>query len=455
MPSFKTNKFHEEYYRILNLFAEGKIKKLIITVPPQHGKSEGSTRRLPSYMLGRDPNLKIAIVSYNTPFARKFNRDIQRIIDDKKYNSLYPESKINSKHIISDANYIRNADEFEIIGKQGSLKAVGRGGSLTGNPVDILIIDDLYKDYAEGNSPVILESAWDWYNTVADTRLHNDSQQLIVFTRWSEDDLVGRIEQCEKVIELKSIEDIKDDETWYKINYEAIKETEKTELDDREKKEPLWPEKHNLNKLTKSRKRNPEHFNSLYQGNPKPKEGLMYSRFLVYDKLPEMKIIKNYTDTADTGKDYLCSISYGIGLDNKAYIIDVYYTSEPMEITEPGTAEHLNRNKVVKARIESNNGGRGFARNVSKLVNKTFVEWFYQSKNKEARIYTASAGVQRDILFPDGWWNKYPEFYNDLKRYKKLFSANKRDDAPDALTGVYEDINQLKTNIDTSIGRIF
>lgn len=99
---------------------------------------------------------------------------------------------------VSD-NYLRNSEEFEIVNKKGGLKAVGRGGALTGNAVDVMIMDDIYKDYAESNSPIIREAAWDWYTTVVKTRLHNDSQELIVFTRWHEDDLIGRLEKKKKL----------------------------------------------------------------------------------------------------------------------------------------------------------------------------------------------------------------------------------------------------------------
>jgi predicted phage terminase large subunit-like protein len=438
--NFKPQQIHNTYYKLLDLFASGKIKKLMVSMPPQHGKSEGSTRRLPAYLFGHKPNSKIAIASYSTPFARKFNREIQRIIDTPEYRELFPDTTINSKHSVQESKYVRTADEFEIIGKSGSLKAVGRGGALTGNPVDILIIDDLYKDYMEGNSPVIQQTAIDWYITVADSRLHNDSQQLIVFTRWSENDLIGFIESKEEVIVLDSLLDEYDDDKWYKINFEAIKESELTELDPRDKNTPLWEERHSLAKLNKSRKLDVEHFNCLYQGNPVSKEGLMYSKFLTYKELPvSHRGIYNYTDTADTGTDKLCSINYIISKTEKAYVTDILYTDKPMEYTESETAEMLDRGDVSVSLIESNNGGRGFSRNVKKeLKGHTVVKWFHQGKNKESRIFTASAGVQRDILFPEDWGYRFPEFYKDITGFKKMFKANKHDDAPDTITGVYE-----------------
>jgi predicted phage terminase large subunit-like protein len=443
MPTFDPTWFHTQYYAILDLFAEGIIKKLIVTVPPQHGKSEGSTRRLPAYILGKDPDNRVAVASYNTPFARKFNRDIQRIIDTPEYANVFPGTKINTKHVVTVNTYLRNADEFEVINRLGSLTAVGRGGALTGKSVDTLIIDDIYKDYMEGNSPTILDNAWDWYVTVAGTRLHNESKQLIVFTRWNEADLVGRLEQKDGVIEIDAIPDEIDPSVWYKINYPAISTGRKTPLDPRENGEPLWPERHNLEGLHKSRAREPEIFESLYQGNPKPREGLLYDSFATYDTLPESYGVYNYTDTADTGADFLCSVNYMVGKDQKAYVLSVLYTDAPMETTEPQTAGLLDIDNVSRSKVESNNGGRGFARSVQKLVKSgVSVTWFHQSKNKEARIYTASAGVQRDVVFPSNWAIKWPNFYTAMVTYRKKFSANKHDDAPDTVTGIYETLDR-------------
>ena len=445
LEGFQVEPYHEVYYHLLDLFSKGIIKKLIITMPPQHGKSEGSTRRLPSYILGNKPNTKIAIASYNTTFASKFNRDIQRIIDSEKYYHIFPKTTLNKSNVVTvSSNYLRNSLEFEIVNKKGGLKSVGRGGALTGNKVDIMIMDDLYKDYMEGNSPIIRDSVWDWYTTVVSTRLHNDSQELIVFTRWHEDDLIGKLEQLGKVKEIKSLKDLdlldlKHDE-WLKVNFQAIQENDPSEIDPREKGDPLWPSMHSKESLLSSMEMDVEKFKCLYQGNPESSEGLMYSKFKTYKESPDFKQIKNYTDTADTGQDKLCSIVYGVSLsggDNHIYILDVLYTSEPMEVTEPLTVELLNRNKVNVAMIESNNGGRGFARVVEKEVN-TVIKWFHQGNNKEARIFSNSASVSNRIVMPSDWFLRWPEFYNDLTKYKKLFKANKFDDAPDALTGIIE-----------------
>jgi len=447
-PTFDCQPFHIQYYKLLDEFAKGNIKRLIVSMPPQHGKSEGSTRRLPAYLLGQNPSLKVAVASYSTTFASKFNRDIQRIIDTKKYSDIFPNTTLNKSKVVSNQDhYLRNSLEFEVVNEIGGLKSIGRGGALTGSKVDIMIMDDLYKDYMEGNSPIIRESVWDWYTSVVRTRLHNNSQELIVFTRWHEDDLIGRLEQLGHVKEITNIDEIYTTKVkhnqWIKVNFEAIKESEPTLIDPRDKGQPLWNNMHSKESLLNSMSMDVEKFKCLYQGNPESKEGLLYSRFKTYKELPELKIIKNYTDTADTGQDKLCSIVYGVPLaksDNHLYLLDVLYTDKPMEVTEPLTIELLNKNKVNLSKIESNNGGRGFARIVEKGV-KTVVTWFHQSSNKEARIFSNSASVNSRLVMPSDWFLRWTDFYNDVIKYKKLFKANKFDDAPDTLTGIIEEEN--------------
>jgi predicted phage terminase large subunit-like protein len=437
--SIEFTPFHTSYYNVINEFVHNGINRLIITMPPQHGKSQASSRLLPAYLLGRNPNLKIAIGSYNTTFARKFNRDIQRYIDTPEYNDIYPETILNRSNAVnSSSNFLRNADEFEIVGKKGSLKVVGRGGGLTGNPVDIMIMDDIYKDSAESNSPVIRESTLDWYLNTVRTRLHNNSKQILVFTRWHEEDLIGYIESKEKVVVLTDLLKEYNPDTWYKINFEAIKESPTTEIDPRMEGEVLWKEKHSLKKLTETRKLDIEKFNCLYQGNPESKEGLLYSTFKTYSELPKtITSRKNYTDIADKGNDYLCSVCYVTDEHENCYITDVIYTQEPYEITEKTVPMMLERNNTIEAHIEANSGGRGF---IMLIRNRTrcIIRELNQTSNKESRILTNSAQVTERIYMPMDWESRWGKFAKDLKSFKRLFRANNHDDAPDVLTGIIE-----------------
>lgn len=440
MPTFEPVDFHIHYYNVLTKFAYGKIKKLMVFVPPQHGKSEGSTRRLPPFVEGLDPNRKIAIISYNSPKARKFNREIQRVIDTPEYHDVFPNTCLNASNVTTVAgSWLRNADECEIVGHRGGFKTVGVGGALTGDPVDMLIMDDIYKDAKSAWSPIVREGIEDWYDTVAETRLHNDSQQLIVFTRWHEHDLAG------KLIEEQGIYDpVTNPNGWVIVKYAAIKEGKPTEYDPREEGEALWPERHNLDKLRSIRNRNKHVFDSLYQQDPRPVEGLLYEKpFKTYKVRPatEQCIRKAYVDTADTGADYLCGIVYD-ETEIGNFVVDILYTQKSMEYTEPTTAEMLTRQQVEDCVVESNNGGRGFARaveNQCRLMrnNRTSFEWFNQTENKQVRIFTHSAEVQNLTYFPEGWEKMWPEFHKHLTTYMKV-GKNDHDDAEDALTGTVE-----------------
>ena len=458
-PKLSLQPFHLVYYEILDRFAHGKIKKLIVQMPPQHGKSEGSSRNLPAFLLGLNPDHKVCIGSYSATIARDFNRDVQRIIDTEEYAKVFPKTYLNGSNVVTiTSSYLRNSDVFECVGHKGGLRVVGRGGSLTSKTVDISILDDVYKDFAEGNSPVVREAAWRWYTSVVRTRLHNESQELIVFTRWHQDDLVGRIEQSgEKIIDVKTMDDIENvpATTWVRINFEALKEGEPTELDKRQPGEALWEARHSKAKLEAQKKLDPTQFQCLFQGNPSSAEGRLYSPFKTYvdkDEYGALVRIGVYVDVADEGDDYLAAVAYEIRVSpNQAFnektqrfepilyalVTDIELTDENTDVTTITIPALINRNGCQRAWIESNNGGSQFEKVVKRKVRCQTIP-FYQANNKESRIITASSMVNSTIIFPVGWHNRWPKAYDDITNFLRYFKGNAHDDFADALTGVYE-----------------
>lgn len=439
-PFLDLQSFHRRYYRLLQSFAEGRIRKLMVSMPPQHGKSVGASTLLPAYMLGLNPDMRIAIASYSASLASKFNRRVQRIIESSEYGELFPETCIKSGG--RPQQYIRTADEVEIVDHNGSLLSVGREGSLTGNRVDCFILDDLYKDALEANSPLIRENCWEWYTSVVRTRMHNLSRELMIFTRWHEEDLIGVLRQLEPCIEVRSWEDVEraQGDEWLCLNLEAIKTGDPCPIDPRKAGEALWPQQQSVELLQNKRRLDPVRFEAMYQGRPSARGGQLYGDgFAEYDTLPTDIVRRvSYTDTADVGDDYLCSISYGVDTDGIVYVIDVVYSREPMAVTEGLVAQMLIRSDVRLARIESNNGGRGFARAVQRLAPRVKVEWFHQSGNKEARILSHSATAMHTIRFPRGWAQRWPELYTHLTTYRRDFRSNRWHDAADVLTGIVE-----------------
>lgn len=263
---YQGNWHHKRIAQELQEFWESDtVNKLMLFVPPQHGKSELASRQFPAWVFGKDPNTKIAAASYSIDLARGFNRSIQRTIDSALYKLVFPGVFLNSKNVASDSkgSFLRNTEEFEIVDKTGSYKAVGVMGGLSGHPVDLAIIDDPVKDRLEADSPTYRNRVWDWYLNVLEARLHNRSKVLLIMTRWHEDDLAGRLLDYEA-------------EDWKVIKIPAIKHEGGTYplIDDpRDNGQVLWPEKHSLEKILKTKKKNEAVFESLYQQNPTPPEG--------------------------------------------------------------------------------------------------------------------------------------------------------------------------------------
>jgi predicted phage terminase large subunit-like protein len=265
--------FQKIVYDNLDSWIKGDIKKLAIFMPPQHGKSTMSSIYTPAKILGKNPSAKIAVVSYSEKLASKFNRACQDIIDSDEYKELYPGVVLPTKGIES-TNELRNNTYFETIKHKGSFKAVSIGGSLTGDPVDFGIIDDPIKDRKQANSKTYRDNIWDFYQEVFLQRLHNDSSQLLLFTRWHEDDLAGRLFNPKN--EFYDEEEAKE---WTVLCFQALKEQElpmpiAVKYDDpRDIGDALWEQKHSKIKHEKFKRINPSAFASLDQQRPAPTEG--------------------------------------------------------------------------------------------------------------------------------------------------------------------------------------
>ena len=272
--------------------------------------------------------------------------------------------------------------------------------------------------------------------------MHNASRELLVFTRWHEEDLIGTLAAREPVVEFTrwaQLDGLSPD-TWLHLNFEALKASPPTEVDPRVPGEALWEGQQGRAVRAAKRRLDPLQFESMYQGHPSSREGLLYGlNFAEYDQLPHEIVRRaNYTDTADTGDDYLCSLSYAVDADGVVYITDAVYSREPMEMTEGLVGTMLRESGTRAALIESNNGGRGFARAVQALAPQVRVEWFHQSANKEARILSNAATVVHTVRFPCDWALRWPELYAHLTTYRWKFRANRWHDAADVVTGLVE-----------------
>lgn len=416
--------FHAQAAAVLQAFADGKVQNLIFTAPFQHGKSELSSRQLPAYILGRRLGCKLTIASCTAEVARGFSRDVKRLIRKPQYQGLWP----HLKHL-EDA---KDTEGFTDVGQDGFLYAVGVGGTLLSKTVDVIIYDDLYKSSEDANSPTVREKVWDWFNTSAQSRLHNGSQQLMATTRWHSDDLVGRLQSAGLVHEIAPGDGVPELPYghWLMVNFAAIDEHGA----------PLYPERHSLENLRNKQALDPFGFECSYQGRPGSSEGNLYSEFPTYKELPTNAGQRRAVlDIKDKGTDMFAG-GFFVEHEGRAYITDVIYTEDGADKTEAAVADISRLRDTSQIRLESNGGGSYFARNLRALL-RTYghtakVVEMHQRANKEAKILTNAPRVTEILVMPEDWRFRWPRFYKDVVTFKRIFAANDHDDAPDMLTEI-------------------
>src|SRR5262245_1480972 len=240
-PDYRAGWFHRvvaaEADQFLAAVAARQSPGLILTAPPQHGKSELISRRLPAFALGRNPDLKIIATSYSADRALDFSGDVQRIMDSESYHVLFPDTRTVGQFAkIGEAK--RTAALFEVVGRRGRYRAAGIGGGITGEPADILIVDDPIKDFSEAISDTIRESVWNWLTSTAMTRLQEGGGVIVMATRWHLDDPIGRLLERQPG-------------DWKLINFRAIAEEDEPPY--RFADEPLSVERFGLDSLIQIR----------------------------------------------------------------------------------------------------------------------------------------------------------------------------------------------------------
>ena len=395
---------------------------MIVNVPPRHGKSR-TAGLLVEWVLGNDQTQKIMTGSYNETLSTMFSKNVRNDIQEEKAD----ENRIVFSDIFPGVSIKRGDGAMNLWSLEDGYNnylATSPTGTATGFGATLLIIDDLIKNSEEANNELTKEKHWNWFTDTMLSRLEEDGKIIIIMTRWASDDLAGRALEHFKEAGAKvrhiSMKALQDDGTMLCPEILSRKSYE-----------------------AKIKSMGADIASANYQQEPIDLKGRLYTSFKTYSgELPQFKEIRNYTDTADTGEDYLCSINYGVTFANEAYVLDVLYTKEPMEVTEPALARMLLAGAVNLARIESNNGGRGFARNVRRILeelgsNYTTIKWFTQTQNKQARIYSNSSWVMQHIYYPEDWKNRWPEYHNAMIKYQRE-GQNKHDDAPDATTGIAE-----------------
>lgn len=377
-PQYRPNWHHELLCDYLERFASGEIKRLIVALPPRHGKSELLSRRLPAYMLGRNPDIQLMATSYAATLSQRFNRDVQRIIDSSAYARLFPETTLFGKNVrtVAQGTWLRNSELFEIVNYAGVYRNAGVGGGIGGMGFDRGFIDDPIKDAKEANSETVRNALWEWYTSTFWTRQAAGAGIAIVITRWHLYDLVGR---------LKERMESGEGEQWQVLELPALMlEPDKKHPDDpREYGEALWPSDYPVEFLQSVELQNKFVFAALYQQHPIPAGAGLFdtSKIEIVEDVPAKLEQGRFYDLAVTAKktsDYTAGVLMGIDKDETVYILDMYRVQKTPTQVEAGIVQNAHVDgKSTRIRLEAEKAG--------------IMQLDYLLRNPELRGYTLDA----------------------------------------------------------------
>lgn len=437
-PGYFFNWHHDVLIDALQSLADRQINRLIVQMPPRHGKSELVSRLFPAWILGRNPDEQIILSSYSLDLASAMNRDCQRIIQTPEYSTMFPNTKLSD----GTGEAIKTQKRFDIVGHKGYYVSAGVGGGITGVGATVAIVDDPVKNAAEADSTTYRAAAWEWYTTTFRTRFEPDCVEVICQTRWHEDDLTGRI-----------LAGVESDHGTVVISFPAI--CEKPEQY-RRIGEPLWESKFNAEKLEVIKEAvRARAWNALYQQRPAPEEGsvIKTSWFQTYKKidLPDGPV-NFYFDTSYTDKeanDPVAGIAY-IKRGADFYILHcsdkwVDFTSQIAWISSFVSAHGYTSRSII--RIEPKATGKSVVEVIRKNTGLNVKEADPPRESKIARANAVSPIIDAGRVYvpENAPWKD--AFFAQIA----AFPNSAHDDMVDCLVGMIQSEGQKAFSIHSTV----
>jgi predicted phage terminase large subunit-like protein len=444
-PEYRVNWHHRLLCEYLDKFVSGEINRLIVSMPPRHGKSELVSRRLPAYILGKNPDMQIMATSYAASLSQRFNRDVQRIIDSAAYKILFPDTHLFGKNIrtVASGTWIRNSDMFEIVNHLGSYRNAGVGGGITGMGFDRGIIDDPFKDAKESNSPTIRDRIAEWFYSTFYTRQQKNAGICITMTRWHMDDLVGRV--------LDAMSQV-DGEQWTVLELPSVLYDldNKHPLDPRNYDEALWKDQYNREFLRTIEAQNKFVFSALYQQKPIPQgEGLFdVGKIEIIDNIPSNLSKVRFYDLAVTSNqtsDYTAGVLLGRDSNGNVYVLHVYRAQKnPVAVKNDIVRQAQIDGTDTRIVLETENAGLV---QLDYLLQEVLLAPYtitgvkpQGDKYTRAQPFASRVNTEKVFLLRGAWNQAY---LDELS----IFPMGAHDDQVDASSGAYSQLSARTTTV--------
>jgi len=426
LSEYEDAEHHRVIAKDLEDLEKGIIRRLIVTIPPRHGKSELCTRKFPTWCQGRNPHWQQIITGYSETFSQQeFGKPIRNLMIGDRFKQVFPKAIVQADS--KSSGFIETAN-------RGKLTITGVGGPVTGKGADLLVIDDPYKNAEDADSDTYRNKVWDWYASTARTRLMPGGRILIVLTRWHEDDIVGRIFNPDYT-------DQRQKHLWRVRHMAALTDKDGNPHNDGE---PLWPEWYSKEELLSiqydlSSKKTVRFWNALYQGQPSPPDGDYFTRdmFVTYDSPKELPQNMNYYAGMDLavsteyGRDRSFVVTAGVDEYGDIWIVDVLWEKQEADVIVDAIVAEFVRYKPIYAWGETGQIAKSIGPFLRKRMKEkkcwTFIEESAPIGDKSARARSFRGMMAQGMVH----WPNYQPWYHDLVDEFLKFPTGKHDDAVD------------------------
>jgi predicted phage terminase large subunit-like protein len=414
LRTFSPGRHHRVLCRELEMLERGETDRLMVMMPPRHGKSELCSVRFPAWFMGRSPQSRIIACSYSESLAESFSRRVRDLAGSDVFRAVFPMLRLKK----GAGAAVRWETEAG-----GKYLAAGAGGSITGQGGDLIIIDDPVKNSEQASSPVYREKLWEWYQSTLFTRLEKGGRIVLVQTRWHEDDLAGRLLSSSK-------------EKWRTVSFPAVAEQDE---DFRQTGEALWPEKYSKPDLERIKEAvGSRVWNALYQQTPSPDSGEVFKRewWRYYGALPS--VVDSWVQSWDMSFKATAASDYVVGQvwavkGAQRYLVDMVrgrmdFAATVRAVRNLSAAYPQAAAKYVEDKANGSAVISALSREIQGLVP---VE---PRGSKTVRAYSVQPLLEAgNVLLPEG-----KGFTHELVEEATAFPFGKHDDMVDAMTQALE-----------------